>query len=311
MHNILFASLLLIITLTSCSPSTALTPTVISSASPTARILVNTSHTPAPALTIGPSTIESPSPTAFNSLNSPSGEFSANAYFEYQLPSGMPAIEILDKEGKLIWQIPFQGEMPTSDPHRSLDIFQWSKDSSQLYFYYVLFPDGGDRAFWWTGFDLQTIDMKTGKSQHVLPGEGFMSFTISPDGTQIAYTRSQDNPSIIYIRNLSTGSEKTAYVIFGSKNYARVGDIHWSPSGKELAFQTESDDYIVQTIYLNLVTMRQKVIQEYKVFDIDFQGWTSEGKLEFREYRNSFSEIVQVDVSKNEMVIIGTPTRSP
>jgi Tol biopolymer transport system component len=110
---------------------------------------------------------------------------------------------------------------------------------------------------------LQKIDIKTGDIQYLLPGKGFMSFEISPDGTKIAYTRSQDKPSIIYIRNLSTSSEKTAYVKFGSKNYDLVGDIHWLATGKELAYQTETDDFVVQTIFLDTVTMNQKVIREY------------------------------------------------
>lgn len=249
-------------------------------------------------------------PWAFKSLMSPNGEFVANAYFEYQLPSGLPAIEIRDKEGKLIWQIPFQGERPTSDPHRSLDIFQWSKDSSKLFFHYVLFPDGGDRAFWWTGFDLQAFDMKTGESQYVLPGEGFMSFAISPDGTQIAYTRSQDNPSIIYIRSLSTGVEKTAYVLFGSKNYIRVGDIYWSPGGTEIAFQTEASEYKAQTIYLNLATMKQQIVREYTVTTSYFQGWSEDGNLEFLDLQNGV-KIVHLNPGNGEKIIIGTPTEQP
>ena len=248
---------------------------------------------------------------AFKILDSPNEEYVAKAYFENDHPSGKQTIEIQNKKGKLIWQIPYQGEMSTSDPRPSLAIFQWSSDSSQLYFYYAFSPDGGDRAFWWTGFDLQEFDIKTGEIQYVLPGKGFMSFAISPDGMQIAYTRQQDNPSIIYTRSLSTGVEKAAYVIFGSKNYSRVGDIHWSSTGKQLAFQTETDDGMVQTIYLNLSTMKQKVVREYKLLAMDFQGWTDDGKLEFREYGDTFSQIVHVDVKDNETFIIGTPTPNP
>jgi len=317
LHNNFFMSLLLIIFLTSCSPSTVVPTTVTDSASPTAKNLTSSTqiNTPSPSATIVSLASETPSPTAtpwaFKSLISPNGEFVANAYFESEHPSGVQTIEIRDKEGKLIWQIPYQGELPTGDSRPLLNVFQWSNDGSELYFYYVWSPDGGDMAFWWTGYDLQKLDIKTGDIQHPLPGEGLMSFTISPDGTQIAYTRRQDQPSIIYVRNLSTGLEKKAYVLFGSKDYVRVGDIHWSPTGKELAFQTETDELMVQTIYLNLTTMRQRVIREYFFDKAHFQGWTNDGKLEFNEYNKGLYQIVHVDLSNNESVIIGTPTPKP
>lgn len=318
--------LLFLALLTSCNainsatPTEILTPIVSQTSTPIAKIPLTSTHTftPKPSATIVPTLSEIPSPTgvigAFNTLVSPNGEFVASAYFETEHPSGIQTIEIRNKEGKLIGQIPFQGKVSASDPHELLNIFQWANDSSELYFYYVFSPDGGDRAFWWTGFDLQQFDIKTGEIQDVLPGTGFMSFAISPDGTQIAYTRSQDKPSIIYIRNLSTGSEKTDYTLFGSINYARVGDIRWSPTGEELAFQTETDDYMVQTIHLNISTMKQKVIREYKLFAIQFQGWTSDGKLEFREFKSywdPFSQIVHVDPNNDVSVVIGTPTSLP
>ena len=57
--------------------------------------------------------------------------------------------------------------------------------------------------------------------------------------------------------------------------------------------------------------MKQKVIREYKLFDMEFQGWTDDGKLEFREYGNTFSQIVHVNTKNNETIIIGTTTPSP
>ncbi len=286
------------------------------SASPTARILPTSTHTSIPNSlpTINPRLVKTPFPTAtpspFDSRVSPNGEFIANAYLEHQLPSGLQTIEIRDKQGKLIWQIPYQGEPSTSDPSPLLSVLQWSKDSSLLYFYYVFSPDGGDRAFWWTGLDLQTIDVNTGEIKQVLPGEGFMSFAISPDGTQIAYTRSQDNPSIFYLRDLSTRAEKTAPVIFGSKDYARVGDIRWSPSGKEIAFQTETKEYMAQTIYLNPSTLKQKVVREYMVDSSYFQGWSVDGNLEFIDLENGVY-IVHVNPRNGKTIVIGTPTPRP
>lgn len=313
LRGTLFLSLLFLIALTACSPGTATSVTMTPSRPPTQTLI------PEATSTIAPSPSETPSPTAtpwaFESQVSPNGEFVANAYFEFELPSDLPAIEIRDRDGGLIWQIPFQGEMPTGDPHRTLSIFQWAKDSSQLYFFYEFIPDGGDRAFWWTGLDLQRIDMQTEEIQALLPGEGFMSFAISPDGTQIAYTRQQDQPSVFYIRDLVTGSEKKAAVIFGSKNYVRVGDIRWSPSGKRIAFQTETeDDYMVQTILLDPVTMKQKVIREYQLFTLSFDGWADDGKLQFAQFSSSgmsIEQVIQIDVTTSEILVIGTSTPQP
>jgi hypothetical protein len=315
LRNTLPVLLLLIIIQTSCSPNTATPATVQNSVLPTAKILPTSTHasTPIPSETIIPTISETPSPTAiwaYQTLMSPNGELVANAYIDFH-PSGKQTIEIRNKDGELVWQIPYQGEMPTGDPSPLLSIFQWSKDSSQLYFYYDRPTDGGDGGFWWTGYNLQKFDVRTGSTRHVLPGNGFMSFAISLDRTQIAYTRQQDQPSIIYIRNLSTGLEKAAHVILGSKNYDMVGDIHWSPTGKELAFQTETEDFMVETIYLNIATMEQRVIREYKVSSLVFQGWTSDGKLEFMEFEKTGVQIIRVDVNNNETVVIGTPTPTP
>jgi Tol biopolymer transport system component len=154
--------------------------------------------------------------------------------------------------------------------------------------------------------------VQNGKIEQVIPGErkGFVAFAFSPDETQLAFTREQDSPSIIFIRNLSTGAEKTANVLFPEKNYIRVGDIHWSPSGKEIAFQTESSDYIAQTIYLELSTMKQKAIREYMVDSSYFQGWSEDGNLEFIDLENGIY-IVHVNPRNDETIVIGTPTPIP
>jgi Tol biopolymer transport system component len=183
-----------------------------------------------------------------------------------------------------------------------------------LYFHYVWSPDGGDWSFWWSGYDLQMLEVKTGKIRRVLPGSGFMSFEISPQGTQIAYTREQDKPSIIYIRDLATGVLRKATVLPALKNYARVGDIHWSPSGQRVAFQTETDDGIVRTIYLNAATMEQSVIKEYQLFTLLFDGWADNGKLQFAEFSADgmrVDKVYRIDVTTSETMLIGTPTVRP
>lgn len=242
-------------------------------------------------------------------LTSPNEEFIAEFENAYSHPAFTPQIiKIFDRNGSLLLEIPYQHEVTEVDPHPVLTIYGWSKDSNYLYFCYQFGPDGGGFAFWWDGFDLQRINVRSGNIEQVIPGKrkGFVAFAFSPDETQIAYTRAQDHPSIIFIHNLSTGAEKKAKVI-PSKDYVRVGNIYWSSSGDEIAFQTEADDYAVQTIYLDLSTMKQKVVREYMVDECYFQGWSEDGNLEFVDFQNG-AYIIHVNPKSEETIIIGTLT---
>ncbi len=275
--------------------------------SPTSTVTLAPMETSTPVLipTLSP-TPDSPDEI----LNSPNGEFIAEFANAFSHPAFEPqVIEILDKNSSPLWEIPYQHETAMVDPHPHLSIYGWSKDSLYLYFYYVSGPDGGDFAFWWDGFDLQRINVFTGDIEQVIRGErnGYIAFAFSPDESQIAFTRAEDNPSIIFIRNLSTGTEKTTTVISPTKNYVRVGDFHWSSSGNELAFQTESNDYVAQTIYLDLSTMKQKIVREYIVSTSYFQGWSNDGTLEFLDVEKGL-KIVHINPINNEAIVIGTPT---
>jgi len=247
-------------------------------------------------------------------LISPNGEFVAELDNAYGHPAYEPQIiKILDKKGLLLWEIPYQHDTAMSDPHPGLTIYGWSKDSLYLYFHYYFIPDGGDRAFWWDGFDLQRINARTGVIEQVIPGDknGFVAFAFSPDGTQIAFTRAQENPSIFYIRNLATGVQKTANVIATSTNYIRVGSIVWSPSGEKIAFQTESDDYVAQTIYLDPSDMKQKVVHEYAVDSSFFDGWSDEENLVFLDIRNGKGYIMHLNPRTGGRIEVGTSTPRP
>jgi len=297
LRSTLLISLLLIF-LSACAPANVAPSVTLSPVSTTPLVEVPT-FTPKPTAsripTVTPILTNEP---ADQILYSPDGEYVAKRYDVNRHPAfEEQVIEILNKQGSSLWQIPYQGDQTEmGEPYPSLRIYEWSNDSSALYFYYEKYPDGGgDYAFWWTGFDLQRIDIATGDIAVILPGTS--AFAISPDTTQIAYTRAQDNPSIIFVRDLLTGAEKTAYVQSSSKNYIRVGDIYWSPNGKELVFhtETENDEPMVQTIYLNVTNMRQKVIKEYEAFSYTwFSGWSDDGVLLFVESGDD----VQVDPHK-------------
>lgn len=308
--NKLFLISLLIISVVACTPQNRTSAATSSSISATSTVTLTPIETSAPEIL---STLTSTPELPDQILISPNEEFIAEFDNAYGHPAFEPqVIKILDKKGSLLWVIPYQHEIERVDPHPSLKIHEWSKDSTYLYFFYEFFLDGGEKAFWWDGFDLQRINVQSGKIEPVILGQpkGFAAFAFSPDKTQIAYTREQDSPSVIFIRHLSTGAEKTANVIFPSKSYERVGDIHWSPSGTGIAFQTETSDHMAQTIYLNLSTMKQRVIREYKLYSLVFQGWSGDDSLEFLDYENG-KNIFHVNPSNNETTIIGTPTPIP
>jgi len=66
---------------------------------------------------------------------------------------------------------------------------------------------------------------------------------------------------------------------------------------------------MVQTIYLNLSSMKQRVLREYQVYTLFFQGWVGEGNLEFLEFDGR--NIIHVNPSSNESVVVGTATPRP
>jgi hypothetical protein len=269
---------------------------------------------PTPYTTLTPTVTTPPplisTPHTLDLKVSPNGEYFAFAYFYY--PTKQQTIEIKNREDKLIWKVPFEAELSPYEPNPTIEIIRWSNDSTQLYFCYYVWPIEGRVT--WLGYELQQIDMKTGNVQHVLPGEGEMSFEISPDSNQIAYIRSQDQPRIIYIRNLSTHLEKKADVIFASKNYAAIGNIQWSPHSIALFFETEDNNNMLQAIYLDLSTMEQKVIKQYSTYDSlrstsFFEGWVDDETLVFTEFgNNGFQQTIHVNVRNNQIIVIGTPT---
>lgn len=305
--------MLLIITLASCVPRSTIIPTATIFASPTKQRTSTITPTLKPSETITAIVTETPFPPAepftMISKDSPNGEYVAYAYFYYG--TEQQTIEIKDKIGELIWQVPYQGELPIGyDPRPTISIYRWSNDSSQLYFCYSWAPDGGNHFIPGGCSDLQTIDIRTGQIQPVLMD--YANFAISPDDAQIVYLSCESQPCVIHIKNLSTGLEKTAYILSGSKNYVAIGNLEWSPIGNGIVFTTEDNTYIRQTIYLNISTMKQRVVKEYPAPEFpgwaEYEGWIDDNTLEFLQLANTGIQVIHVKITNSETIVIGTPT---
>lgn len=256
---------------------------------------------------------KTPQPTvesyAMDSKVSPNGEYTA--YANFYNGTEQQTIEIKDKQGKLLWQVPYQGELPHGDPRTMIGIYRWSNDSSRLYFCYYWSPDGGELFVKKSCQVLQTINISTGEIQPVFPEE-YTAFDISLDETQSAYISCHSEPCIIHIRNNLTGTKKTAYNIFGSRNDFAIGSMEWLPNANGLAFVIQDINHMVRTIYLNPITMKQKIVKENPIYGYYkwayFQGWAADETLEFIEESGNGTQVIHIDIQDNESIVIGTPT---
>ena len=242
----------------------------------------------------------------FDGIKSPNEKYIARIKYDNR-NIFIEGIEICDISGTIIWTIPSELEKPTGDPHPNIDIYGWSKDSLLLYFRYYYLPDGGDFAFFWDGFDLQSINIVTGNIQKLLPIKGFISFSFSPDGTKITYLPEKESPHYIHIREVSTGIEKKIMIDPTIKEIDLLGNIFWYSDGEKLAFQAQTADYWIFTFYLNLDTMQLIKVNDYHIYSLMLEGWTNDGRLKFYNYDKN--EVVVIDPIAGTTIIV-TPTLS-
>lgn len=267
-----------------------------------------------PSETITPTKTLMPSPTqdeSWQTVLSPDGKLVAKAY-EYRghWHSFIPqVIEVQDLEGEVIWAVPFQGELPRSDPHSTMEIVGWSPDSTVLYFYYSWAYDGGYTLF--DGHDLQMLEIDTGELRELLT-DGIISFSFTPDMSSFAYT----NRGRIGIYDIATGDSRS--VVIRSDKIAQSGHIHWSPSGEGLVFTILVDEGgTAREIYMDVESMGQKVLfDDIWIESYYFDDWTQiDGlryiKSDFENGKFGPDEVVVVDIHTTELLIQGTPTPRP
>lgn len=296
MRKIISIALLVLLS-TSCLPSGKL-----QSATATRSILPTRTQAPVPTKTVSLSLSATPDP--FNQvLSSPNSKYVAKRY--EPSPLEKPIIKIFDEQNKLLWQIPYQGEMPSGDPRPSLSIYKWANDSSGLYFYYAFHGDGGYTLT--DGLNLQEIDIKTGKIERILPSTENIAFAFSPNDSQIAYGQSENTPSKLIIRNLSTKVEQYINIDISSERAIQVGWISWSPNGEGVLYHVETGEQ-AWAYYLDAKTLQQREILKFWMEEYWFDGWAQDNNPRYIDLHNN---IVVIDVKTNAITIIGTPTPEP
>lgn len=268
------------------------------SSTPTALRSLHLTDTPSP----------SPDP-AYQSIPSPDGSLIAKMYTQYRHPTGIATIEILEANGSMLWAIPYQGEQPGGDPRPFLSIYRWAPDSSALYFYYSFSYDGFYTL--WDGHDLQRIDIRTGEIEGLIDWEPLVSFSLSPDGTRLAYLRAGDQRPRILIRELTSGEEREAAFSLEALPGAQAGWIEWSPDGNELVFSIIHPDEQMQLMHLRLPTMSMKPLLEYWYLSYTFDEWTEENGLRYIYGPVTVREVVQIDTQTGGVITVGTVTPKP
>ncbi len=209
----------------------------------------------------------------------------------------------------MIWEVTSILETTTGDPAPYMKLVGWSKDGNSFYFCYQFTPDGGDYAFLWDGYDLQRLDIATGDVEQVIEDNGLFSFAFSPDGLFLAYARNGDEPEAIILRDLLSGRETRHILPATDRVIIRVGDIHWSPSGSGLVFQTEEEEWMVQTFFLDIQAMHLRLIRRYELYELFLEGWENDRQVRYNEYPQNM--ILLLDPLTGQENILGTPTPLP
>lgn len=264
---------------------------------------------PTPSVTLSKTLESSPTPDpAIQVLVSPNGNLVAKLYTNSNSsrPSlEKPVIEISDKRGMLLWQIPYPGEISRSYPQPSFSIYKWANDNSALYFFEGFSYDGYITL--WDGFNLQKVDIKTGMIEKVVPGTELMAFAFSPDEYSIAYARNQATQLQLVIRNLATKSEKSVRIDIKSEKPIQVGWISWSPNGEKVLFHVETKGQ-VWAFYLDTTTMTQKELLNFVLEKYWFDSWSQDNKPQYIDY---YKNISVVDVETGKLSMVGTTTPTP
>ena len=245
---------------------------------------------------------------------SPNGDYIASVYIHGHNDVDKPVLEITDYEDKLIQKIVNNKSISEYSPRLQITIYGWSADSKTLYYYYKQQPKSENMAFWWTGYDLRSINVENGYDQAVIPEDGAMSFALSPDESKIIYSLASEPAGVIHFLDFESGKNTKIYVDPAPQNFIRIGDFHWSPDGKAIIFQTEADwvDAYkeIGTVYLDAQTFSQKILHRGGIYTYQFNGWEDDQTL--RYYADGKGHIlVNIETGKERPALTGIKTLTP
>jgi hypothetical protein len=113
----------------------------------------------------------------------------------------------------------------------------WTRDGRFLLV--NILPDGYISTPFVDSIGLQRIDVQEGTVSYIFIGpEGQQfAYSISPDGSQVAYIRQGDSPLRLVVKDIASGEEASAALVdVASPNgtYLRAGSIVWSPDGNSI-----------------------------------------------------------------------------
>jgi WD40 repeat protein len=271
------------------------------------RVPTPTSTTPPP---LSPQVSSTPAQdSASQTLFSPDGSFVAKLYSEYVHPSGFQTIEVSTSAGELLWSIPYTDQPTMADPRPNLAIAGWSPDGASLYFYRSFAYDGALTL--WNGLKLQALNVASGEIATLTPSEGLMAFAFSPDSSELAYVLDDDDPRVLYIRNLVTGELRdftTSVPRHEAGEYVQAGSIRWSDSGNMLIVFTSRTDERAAMILFDLLHVSSRPLLEFWQDQYVIEDWSHDETIRLHDLFQGL--IATVDTRTGQLTVVGTPTPS-
>ncbi len=127
---------------------------------------------------------------------------------------------------------------------------------------------------------------------------------LSPDGAQLVYESSTESGLALFLRDLSTGTEKQLTL-----NEDPDWSPHWSPDGDRIVFVSKREEN-VDLYLLVLKTMETVRLTSHQDDDIN-PHWGSDGKIYFNSNRTGAWEIYTLDAETRALVQVTSRDPQP
>lgn len=274
MKEKLFYTLILMLTLSACSPSQSKiqTQTVVAktstAASWTATPTYTPTFTPTPTYTptLTPTPTKTPLPTAtpmgggLGQIIFVSGDYDKRQYEIFSINSDGGGRKQLTHLGGTV-------SIPAWSPKGDKIIFSFKKNQSDTWQLYTMNPDGADIT------KISTNDQRN-----------YSSPDISPDGEKIVFMSEGETPSTgkkrhqtIFIMD-ADGSNEVQLITDPPKNM--IGEVgpSWSPDGKKIMFYSYAKSQIMEIFIINPDGTEQEQLTTMNHF-VSSPSWSPDGKF--------------------------------